>query len=93
MLLLKKLIVSGGLLASLAGAAPALADECAHPRPPVTYQYENVRYNPEYRGPNGVDADYYRDPYAYRNPYADWRRRDAWERHRRWEGYRRYRHW
>jgi hypothetical protein len=91
-MLLKKLIVSGGLLASLAAATPALAEECVRPAPPAVV-YQNVRYNPEYRGPDGVDAYYYRDPYGYRDPYADWRRHQAWEHHRRWEWRHRWHRW
>src|SRR5262245_60612187 len=84
-MLLKKLILSGGLLASLGVAAPAIADECNRPAPPAQV-YQDVRYVPEYGGGYyDPDVRYYRDPYGYRDPYAEWRRREAWERHRRWE--------
>jgi hypothetical protein len=84
-MLLKKLILSGGLLASLAVAAPAVADECVRPAPPAATYYQTARYEP--------DARYYRDPYGYRDPYAAWRRREEIERHRRWEWRHRWHRW
>jgi hypothetical protein len=91
-MLLKKLILSGGLLASLGVAGPAIAEECNRPAPPAAV-YQDVRYEPEYGGYYGTDVRYYRDPYGYRDPYADWRRREAWERYRRWEWRHRWHRW
>jgi hypothetical protein len=86
-MLLKKLIVSAGLVGTLAAAAPAIA--CEHDEvivtPPAPAYNGGAYYGVGYGGYYGQPGVYYRDPWAWR--------RHEWERHRESEWRHRWHRW